>query len=95
MAVGFYGSRIRIGSGSVGGWDAVGPQRVVTRADGNTLFDLDGLPALDLYKQYLGAEAAQLPASALLFPLRIHPPRDRPTRRWCAPSSASTRSGRR
>ncbi len=76
VAVGFYGSRISIGSGSVGGWDAVGPQRVITRAEGNTLFDLDGMPALDLYKHYLGAEAAHLPASALLFPLRIHPPRD-------------------
>jgi hypothetical protein len=73
-ALGFYGERIRIGSGSVGGWDAVGPVRTVSRAEGNTLFDLDGEPALDLYKQYLGAEAAKLPASALLFPLRIHPP---------------------
>ncbi len=71
-AIGFYGDRIRLGSGSVGGWDAVGPERRVTRADGNTLFDLDGAPALDLYKQYLGAEAANLPASALLFPLQ-HP----------------------
>ncbi|HXQ50500.1 MAG TPA: FIST N-terminal domain-containing protein [Stellaceae bacterium] len=73
-ALGFYGERIRIGSGSVGGWDAVGTERTVTRAEGNTLFDLDGEPALDLYKQYLGAEASKLPASALLFPLRIHPP---------------------
>jgi hypothetical protein len=76
VAVGFYGERIRIASGSVGGWDAVGPQRVVTRAEGNMLYDLDGQPALDLYKQYLGAEVANLPASALLFPLRIHPPGD-------------------
>jgi hypothetical protein len=76
VALGFYGRGISIGSGSVGGWDAVGPQRVVTRAEGNTLYDLDGMPALDLYKQYLGAEAANLPASALLFPLRVHPPRD-------------------
>lgn len=73
VAVGFYGNRIRVGYGSVGGWDAVGPERTITRADGNTLYDLDGVPALDLYKQYLGAEAANLPASALLFPLRIHP----------------------
>jgi hypothetical protein len=72
-ALGFYGNRIRIGSGSVGGWDAVGPERVITRSEGNTLFDLDGEPALDLYKQYLGTEAANLPASALLFPLSIHP----------------------
>ncbi|HUB94572.1 MAG TPA: FIST N-terminal domain-containing protein [Stellaceae bacterium] len=74
VALGFYGDRIRIGAGSVGGWDAVGPERTITRAEGKTLFDLDGEPALDLYKQYLGAEAAKLPASALLFPLRIHPP---------------------
>ncbi len=73
VAAGFYGDRIRVGFGSVGGWDAVGPERLITRADGNTLYDLDGKPALDLYKQYLGAEAANLPASALLFPLRIHP----------------------
>jgi hypothetical protein len=73
VAVGFYGDGIRIGSGSLGGWDTVGPERIITRSDGNTLFDLDGVPALDLYKQYLGAEAANLPASALLFPLSIHP----------------------
>ena len=77
VAVGFYGDKICIGHGSVGGWDAVGTKRIITRSSGNTLFDLDGEPALDLYKQYLGAEAANLPASALLFPLRIHP-KDQP-----------------
>ncbi len=76
VAVGFYGERIRVGYGSVGGWDAVGAERIITRSSGNTLFDLDGQPALDLYKQYLGAEAANLPASALLFPLRIQPKGD-------------------
>ncbi|HWE75927.1 MAG TPA: FIST N-terminal domain-containing protein [Stellaceae bacterium] len=77
VAMGFYGDKIRIGHGSVGGWDAVGTKRIITRSSGNTLYDLDGQPALDLYKQYLGAEAANLPASALLFPLRIHP-KDQP-----------------
>jgi len=73
VAVGFYGLGVRLGYGSVGGWDAVGPERLITRSSGNTLFDLDDLPALDLYKNYLGPEAAKLPASALLCPLRIHP----------------------
>ncbi|HZB93512.1 MAG TPA: FIST N-terminal domain-containing protein [Stellaceae bacterium] len=72
-AVGFYGSAIRLGWGSVGGWHAVGSERVITRSADNTLFDLDGQPALDLYKHYLGAEAANLPSSALLFPLRVYP----------------------
>lgn len=35
------------------------------------MYELDGEPALDLYKRYLGDEAENLPGSALLFPLTI------------------------
>jgi hypothetical protein len=35
------------------------------------LYELDGKPALDLYKNYLGGRAKELPASALLFPLAL------------------------
>lgn len=74
VAVGLYGSRLRFGFGSLGGWDPFGPMRRVTRSSGNQLFELDGRPALALYRQYLGEHAAQLPASALLFPLLVRPP---------------------
>jgi hypothetical protein len=47
--------------------------RTVTRAEGNTLFELDGQSALQLYKTYLGDQAAHLPGSALRFPLSITP----------------------
>jgi hypothetical protein len=70
-AVGMYGDRVRIGHGSKGGWDIFGPERVVTRATGNVLFELDGRPALQLYKDYLGERAAGLPATGLLFPLAV------------------------
>jgi hypothetical protein len=70
-AVGFYGNRIRIGYGSMGGWDPFGPDRLVTRSEGNVLYELDGGSALDLYKKYLGSQAADLPASGLLFPLSL------------------------
>jgi hypothetical protein len=70
-AVGIYGERVHIGHGSKGGWDAFGPERHVTRSDGNRLYELDGKPALELYKKYLGDQAAGLPASALLFPLAL------------------------
>ncbi|MEX2218975.1 MAG: FIST N-terminal domain-containing protein [Phycisphaerales bacterium] len=70
-AVGFYGERIRVGHGSKGGWDVFGPERVVTRSEGNVLYELDGRPALPLYKNYLGERASELPASALLFPLSL------------------------
>jgi hypothetical protein len=75
-AVGFYGERIHIGHGSSGGWDIFGPERRVTRSHGNVLFEIDGHPALELYKRYLGELAAELPSSALLFPLSLRRKRD-------------------
>ncbi len=76
-AVGFYGHAITIGHGSAGGWDVFGPERRITCSRENVLYELDGKPALDLYKRYLGADAERLPGSALLFPLKVFPP-DRP-----------------
>jgi hypothetical protein len=70
-AVGFYGDAIRVGHGSKGGWDIFGPERRVTRSAANVLFELDGKPALRLYKEYLGDRAAGLPATGLLFPLAL------------------------
>ena len=69
--IGFYGEGLDIRHGSFGGWDSFGPQRLITRSWGNILYELDGQPALDLYRRYLGEEAEQLPGSALLYPLRI------------------------
>ena len=66
-----YGEKVRIGHGSKGGWDMFGPDRTVTRAEGNILYELDGKPALELYKEYLGDRAEGLPATGLLFPLAI------------------------
>lgn len=68
-ALGFYGSALRIGFGSLGGWDPFGPERLITRSHGNVLYEFDGQSALGLYKKYLGEHADQLPASGLLFPL--------------------------
>ncbi len=69
VAIGFYGQSIKIGYGSMGGWDSFGVDRLVTKSNANILYELDGKPALSLYKKYLGDHAANLPASALLFPL--------------------------
>jgi hypothetical protein len=71
VAVGFCGERFRTSHGSGGGGTIFGPERTVTRAEGNILFELDGQPALSLYKNYLGDLAEGLPATALLFPLAI------------------------
>ncbi len=70
-AVGLYGDDLNMNHGCQGGWDIFGPEREVTRSQGNVLFELDGKPALELYKKYLGNQADGLPASALHFPLSL------------------------
>jgi hypothetical protein len=70
-AIGFYGDRLQVGYGSLGGWTPFGPERRITKSVGNVLYELDGKPALALYKSYLAEHAADLPASGLLFPLSL------------------------
>ncbi len=70
-AVGFSSPRTLLSHGSFGGWQPFGPARRVTRCDGNILYELDGAPALETYKRYLGAHADGLPASGLLFPFAM------------------------
>ncbi len=71
VALGLYGANLNVGYASLGGWDPFGPERLVTRSDGNVLYELDGKSALDLYKEYLGEHADGLPATGLLFPLTV------------------------
>lgn len=71
VVVGLYGEKLQFSHGSFGGWSPFGPARKVTRADSNVLYELDGEPALTVYKRYLGEHAKQLPASGLLFPFAM------------------------
>ena len=73
IAMGFYGDAIQVSSGSFGGWQTFGPERVVTAAEGSTLIQLDGKSALNKYKEYLGEYTGSLPSNALLFPIQITP----------------------
>lgn len=70
-AVGFYGNNLKVGYGSFGGWDSFGLERLVTKSKDNVLYELDGEPALALYKSFLGEQAKNLPSSGLLFPLSL------------------------
>lgn len=71
VAVGLYGDKFQVAHGSAGGWDKFGVARKVTKSASNVLFELDGKPALKLYKEYLGERASGLPATGLLFPLAL------------------------
>lgn len=74
VAITLSGEALAVGTASLGGWEAFGPERLVTRAVDATLFELDGERALDIYRRYLGPLAAELPGSALLFPLAVSAP---------------------
>ncbi|WP_353266934.1 FIST C-terminal domain-containing protein [Gemmatimonas sp.] len=78
VALALTGESLVIGTGSVGGWDFFGPERIVTRATTAVVHELDGERALDVYKRYLGEFASELPGSALLFPLAVRVTRDSP-----------------
>ncbi|MDL5511752.1 FIST C-terminal domain-containing protein [Arenibacter sp. M-2] len=71
VALGLYSSELSIGFASKGGWDSFGIERLVTKSTDNVLYELDGQPALDLYKSFLGELAKDLPGSGLLFPLSM------------------------
>ena len=71
IGLGFYGEDLKVGYSSKGGWDSFGIERLVTKSHKNVLFELDGLPALEIYKSFLGDEAQNLPSSGLLFPLSM------------------------
>ncbi len=71
LAIGLYGDALNFAHGSFGGWQSFGPARRATKAVGNVLYELDGEPALEIYRRYLGEYAKDLPASGLLFPFAI------------------------
>ncbi|HNT70258.1 MAG TPA: FIST C-terminal domain-containing protein, partial [Bacteroidales bacterium] len=64
-------SHLKVSHGSMGGWDPFGPERLITKSTSNKLYELDGQPALSIYKKYLGEYSDELPGSALLFPLSV------------------------
>ena len=70
-AIGFYGDDLSITTGCHAGWSSFGADRIITRSSANTLYEIDNRPALDLYKEYLGEFANDLPLSGLRFPLNI------------------------
>ncbi|SNR15304.1 FIST signal transduction protein [Tenacibaculum jejuense] len=71
VAIGLYGDSLEVSCAINGGWTPFGPERIVTKSEDNILYELDGKPALDLYKNYLGEKAKELPGAALLYPLKV------------------------
>jgi hypothetical protein len=69
-ALGFYGD-VTVKSGCSAGWKEFGADRIITKSNGNVVYEINDEPALDLYKRYLLEQADELPASGMRFPLSI------------------------
>ncbi|MEM1242827.1 MAG: FIST N-terminal domain-containing protein [Cyanobacteria bacterium P01_H01_bin.26] len=54
MPVLLLGGNFKFGYGVASGWTPVGKVGTVTKVDGNVLYEVNGEPALDFYKGYLG-----------------------------------------
>jgi len=71
VAVGFYGDSLNISSGYCAGWQEFGIYRRITKSVNNIVYEIDGQPALDLYKKYLGEYTQNLNANGLRFPFSV------------------------
>lgn len=64
-----------------GGWEPIGATRRCTRVERDRLvLEIDGQPALNLYREYLGAQGRDLKTAGIEFPLGIVGLPDRPWR---------------
>ncbi len=70
VLIGLYGN-ISVNNQYCSGWTEFGGERIVTKSVGNVVSEIDGQPALALYKKYLGELASSLPGSGMRFPLNI------------------------
>ncbi len=79
VCVGLGGS-FSFGIGVRHGWLPIGLPRMVTKADGAVIHEIDGKPAIDLYRDYFGdAEAEKLKQEtlarlAVLYPIGVRVP---------------------
>ena len=72
IAVGLYGDSLVTASGALGGWKPYGPPRKITRSEKNVVYEMDGKPALPLYRMYIGEHYAKgLPGTGLKFPFAV------------------------
>ena len=54
------------------GWKAIGKYLTVTKSEKNRVYTIDNIPAIDIYKKYLGDDIAnRLPSTGVEFPFII------------------------
>ncbi len=56
---------------AVSGWRGVGTAKTITKAEGNIVYSIDGVPALDVYRKYLNITTETIYMHAAEYPLQL------------------------
>lgn len=71
LALVFDHSAVDLKGIAVSGWRGVGTAKTITRAEGNIVYSIDGVPALDVYHKYLNVTIETLHMHAAEYPLFV------------------------
>lgn len=53
------------------GWAGIGKERIVTKAEKNVVYEIDGKRAIDFYKKYLNITTEDMPQVGIEYPLEV------------------------
>lgn len=72
VAAGLYGTSITAITDYAFDWITIGKKLTITKSDRNRVYEIDGLPTVEIYRKYFGNSTAErLPAIGNEFPLII------------------------
>jgi hypothetical protein len=70
------GGKLKFGLGIKHGWKPLGKPHRVTKSTGNIVYEIDGVPAVNLYEEYLACDLAtlrkELKRISVLYPIGIN-----------------------
>ncbi len=71
MALVLNQNKIALSGMTVGGWVSLGAEFTVNKSDGNTVYEINGQKALDMYMNYLNVKEEDLPAIGIEYPFMV------------------------
>ncbi len=71
VGLGFYGAGVELMVSSHAGVTPIGVERTVTKSVRNTLYEVDGKPALSFYEEFLGEKIHRIDQLAIQYPIAV------------------------
>lgn len=71
VALAIDNSKIDILGARAFGWVGIGKERIVTKASKNIVYEIDDIPAVEFYKNYLQVDSVDIPQVGIEYPLEV------------------------